>query len=98
MEVNGRDDLKVPLLSPSDSVAITISEPKNKEKKIRTVKFRIRDIKCASCATSIESVLGRLKGVENAVVSPLQGEAAISYIPDLVDVSELLGLVFYVAI
>lgn len=90
MEVNGRDDLKAPLLSPSDSVAITISEPNNKrEKKTRTVRFRIGDIKCASCATSIESVLAKLNGVENAVVSPLQGEGVISYTPELVNVSEL---------
>lgn len=90
MEVNGRDDLKAPLLSPSDSVAITISEPNNKrEKKTRTVRFRIGDIKCASCATSIESVLAKLNGVENAVVSPLQGEGVISYTPELVNAKKI---------
>ncbi|KAG7950961.1 hypothetical protein I3843_13G143000 [Carya illinoinensis] len=90
MDVNGRDDLKAPLLQPSDSVAITISETNNKrERKHRTAKFRIGDIKCASCATSIESVLGKLNGVENAVVSPLQGEAAITYIPELINAKEI---------
>lgn len=93
MEVNGRDDLKVPLLQPSDSVAITISETNNKrEKKIRTAKFKIGNIKCASCATSIESVLGKLNGVENAVVSALQGETAITYMPELINVSVLWEL------
>ncbi|KAG2674949.1 hypothetical protein I3760_13G161800 [Carya illinoinensis] len=90
MDVNGRDDLKAPLLQPSDSVAITISETNNKrERKHRTAKFRIGDIKCASCATSIESVLGKLNGVENAMVSPLQGEAVITYIPELINAKEI---------
>lgn len=90
MEVNGKDDLKEPLLRPSDCVAITISEPNNeREKKTRTVRFRIGDIKCASCATSIESVLGKLDGVENATVSPLQGEAMISFRPDLVNAKKI---------
>ncbi|KAF5447817.1 hypothetical protein F2P56_033338 [Juglans regia] len=90
MDANGRDDLQAPLLKPSDSVAITISETNNKkEKKHRTAKFRIGDIKCASCATSIESVLGKLNGVENAVVSALQGEAAITYIPELINAKEI---------
>ncbi|PQM41172.1 putative copper-transporting ATPase HMA5 [Prunus yedoensis var. nudiflora] len=75
------DDLKVPLLKPLDN--------NNKDIRIRTVKFKIGDIECASCATTIESVLGKLDGVKNATVSPIQGQAAVNYIPELINVSEV---------
>ena len=87
MELNGKDDLKRPLLEPPDSICITILEPVDKLDKKRTVKFRIGNIKCASCVTSIESVLGDLKGVESVSVSPIQGQAAIEYVPKLINVS-----------
>ncbi|WCJ36920.1 Copper-transporting ATPase HMA4 [Euphorbia peplus] len=84
-EVNGRHGVKEPMLQPPDAVAITIAEHKNEtEKKVKTIKFKIGNIKCASCSTSIESMLGELDGVEKAIISPLDGRAAISYIPDLI--------------
>lgn len=86
-EVNGRDDLNRPLLEPRDSVSISIPEPVDKLDRKRTVMFRIGNIKCASCVTSIESVLGGLKGVESVSVSPIQGQAAIEYVPKLINVS-----------
>ncbi|GMY16310.1 copper-transporting ATPase HMA4-like [Fagus crenata] len=90
MEVNGKDDLNVPLLRPPDDVVVNIPQPtNNKDKKIRMVKFKIGDIKCASCATTVESVLQKLDGIENAVVSPLQGLAAINYIPELIKVKKI---------
>uniref|UniRef100_A0A2N9I3S7 P-type Cu(+) transporter n=1 Tax=Fagus sylvatica TaxID=28930 RepID=A0A2N9I3S7_FAGSY len=90
MEVNGKDDLNVPLLRPPDDVVVNIPQPtNNKDKKIRMVKFKIGDIKCASCATTVESVLQKLDGIENAVVSPLQGLAAINYIPELIKVNKI---------
>ncbi|GLT82201.1 hypothetical protein SLE2022_006060 [Rubroshorea leprosula] len=91
MEANGTEDLKKPLLQPSsDSVAITIPEPvHNLDKKTRTVMFKIGNIKCASCATSIESVLRQLDGIKNVTVSPLQGQAAIQYIPKLITAKKL---------
>ncbi|XP_065866620.1 copper-transporting ATPase HMA4-like [Euphorbia lathyris] len=90
MEVNGRDGFKEPLLQPPDAVAITVAEQKYEiEKKVKTIKFKIGNIKCASCSTSIESMLGELDGVERAVISPLDGRAAISYIPDLINVKEI---------
>ena len=93
MEVNGKDDLNVPLLRPPDNVVVNIPQPtNNKDKKIRMVKFKIGDIKCASCATTVESVLQKLDGIENAVVSPLQGLAAINYIPELIKVSDICEL------
>ncbi|KAL4335169.1 hypothetical protein GQ457_07G043450 [Hibiscus cannabinus] len=87
MELNGRDDLKRPLLEPSDrdSVCITMPEPIDKSAKKRTVMFKIGDIKCASCVASIEAVLGELKGVESVSVSPIHGQAAIEYVPKLVN-------------
>lgn len=93
MEVNGKDDLNVPLLKSSDDFVVDIPQPtNNKERKIRTVKFKIGEIKCASCSTTVESLLQKLDGIENAVVSPLQGLAAINYIPELIKVSDLCEL------
>ncbi|CAK7339323.1 unnamed protein product [Dovyalis caffra] len=91
MEINGKeDDLKAPLLKPSENVAITVPEESNKQyKKVRTVKFKIGEIKCTSCTSSIESVLGEVNGIESAVISPLDGRAAITYVPELVDVNKI---------
>lgn len=95
MEVKKSDDLKEPLLQHSNGVTIDMPQQINdKGRKSRTVKFKIREIKCASCATSIESVLVNLDGVENAMVSPLEGQAAIKYVPELVSVSGLQELHF----
>ncbi|CAL5423880.1 unnamed protein product [Camellia sinensis] len=85
MEVNGEDDLKAPLLQSSDSVAISVSWPThNGDKKIKTIMFKVRGIECASCSNSIESALGKLNGVQNVMVSPLEGQAVVRYIPDLI--------------
>jgi len=94
MKINGKtdDDLKAPFLKPSEDVAITVFPDKG-DKKVRTVKFKIGEIKCTSCSTSIESMLGEVHGVESAVISPLDGRAAITYVPELVDVSQLGKLV-----
>ncbi|KAF9688712.1 hypothetical protein SADUNF_Sadunf01G0016600 [Salix dunnii] len=90
MKINGKeeDDLKLPLLKPSEDVAITVVPAKG-DKKVRTVKFKIGEIKCTSCSTSIESMLGEVNGVESAVISPLDGRAAITYVPELVDVNKI---------
>ncbi|KAL5766613.1 hypothetical protein ACOSP7_017230 [Xanthoceras sorbifolium] len=89
-EINRRDDLKEPLLQPPNGVAIDIPEQINdKGKKHRTVKFKIREVKCASCATSIESLLVNLNGVTSATVSPLEGQAAVEYVPDLVTAKQI---------
>lgn len=88
MDANGVGDLKEPLLQSSDSVAITIPDFDHKKNgKISTIMFRVRGIECASCATSIESALGKLNGVCSVMVSPLQGQAVIKYMPELINVS-----------
>ncbi|KAF9593379.1 hypothetical protein IFM89_022078 [Coptis chinensis] len=75
---NGKHDLKAPLLQPTESVAVTVSQQDQKEhKKSRTLMFKVGGMKCASCAVSIESVLGKRNGIESVVVSPLQGQAVI---------------------
>ncbi|XP_031256938.1 copper-transporting ATPase HMA4-like [Pistacia vera] len=90
MEVNGRDDLKKPLLQHVNGVAIDIPQQINDGgDKFRTVKFKIREIKCASCAASIESVLLSLNGVKSAMVSPLEGQAAVKYVPELVTAKQI---------
>ncbi|KAA8549731.1 hypothetical protein F0562_001251 [Nyssa sinensis] len=83
MEVNGKDDLKVPLLQSADSVAVNVPQPiHNENKKIKTIMFKIKGFKYASCATSIESELRKLNGVESVVVSPIEGQAIVRYVPD----------------
>lgn len=86
MEPNGKDNLRAPLLRPSEGVAInpTQASPRN-GKNTRKVMFRIRGIKCASCATSIESAIGNMKGIESISVSPIQGQAVIRYIPEFIN-------------
>lgn len=87
MEVNGKDDLKELLIPPQDSVSVTVPQSVNSNyngMKFRTIMFRVRDIKCASCATSIESALGNLNGIKSVMVSPLQGQAVVKYIPELI--------------
>ncbi|KAK6937111.1 Heavy metal-associated domain, HMA [Dillenia turbinata] len=90
MEVNGKDELKVPLLQSRDSVALSIPEPNNrKDKKVRTIMFRVGGITCASCATSIESVVKKLNGVRSVAVSVIQGQAVVDYVPELVTASTI---------
>ncbi|GKU94061.1 hypothetical protein SLEP1_g7598 [Rubroshorea leprosula] len=87
MGPNGMEDLKNPLLQSPDSIAITI--PESVDKRTRTVMLKIGNIKCASCATSIESVLRGLNGVKNVTVSPLRGQAAIQYIQKVITAKKL---------
>jgi len=85
---NGKFHLKEPLLGPQDSVTINIPPASQyNEKQIKTLKFNIRGIECASCAVSVESVLGKLNGIENVVVSPIDGQTVVKYIPGIIDVS-----------
>ncbi|XP_072963273.1 copper-transporting ATPase HMA4-like [Typha angustifolia] len=84
METNGRENLRAPLLQPSEIVSSTTNGSGLKSgKKTSKVVFRIRGIKCASCAVSIESVVGNMRGIESISVSPLQGQGVVRYRPDL---------------
>ncbi|CAN1263730.1 Copper-transporting ATPase HMA4 [Linum perenne] len=87
-KLNGRDDdgdhLKVPLLQQPATL-----DNKVVDKKVRTSKFRIGDIKCTSCTTSIESVLKELAGVVNVAISVLDGYSAITYMPELITVDKI---------
>ncbi|XP_024983790.1 copper-transporting ATPase HMA4-like isoform X1 [Cynara cardunculus var. scolymus] len=89
MDVNGKDDLKIPLLQPSDAVVLDIKSVRSVDQGVRTIMFKIGGIECASCSTSIESVLQDLRGVESAEVSPLQGQAVVKYVPELVGVKAI---------
>lgn len=85
MEVKSNSDLKVPLLLPSNSGDVTVPQSvHDNDKKIRTIMFRIRGIECASCASSVETALGKLTGVESVMVSALQGQAVVRYVPELI--------------
>lgn len=90
MQPNGKDDLKVPLLRPADGVTASLSTTDHrKDDRVRSVSFKVSDIKCASCAVSIESAVGKLNGVKSVSVSPLQGHAAVTYIPELINARKI---------
>ncbi|KAI6669541.1 hypothetical protein NL676_004426 [Syzygium grande] len=90
MELNGKDDFKMPLLQPTDGVAASSSTTdRRKDDRVRSISFRVSDIECASCAVSIESAVRKLNGVESVSVSPLQGHAAVTYIPELINVRKI---------
>lgn len=76
MELNGVDDLKVSLLETPEDVTD------------RMVMFQISGIKCASCVNSVESAVRNVNGVKSIMVSPLDGRAAIKYVPEFITVSQ----------
>ncbi|KAJ0728200.1 putative heavy metal-associated domain superfamily [Helianthus annuus] len=78
MNVNGKDDMKLPLLEPFGAVVLDIKSVRNVDQGVRTLTFKIGGIECASCSTS---ELHELNGVEIAIVSPLQGQFVVKYIP-----------------
>ncbi|KAI3932209.1 hypothetical protein MKW92_053245, partial [Papaver armeniacum] len=88
MDKNGGDGfLKEPLLQHSDSVTVTVYQ--DEVKKTRTIMFKIGNVKCASCVTSIESALGMVNGIRSVMVSVLQGQSVIKYAPDLINVKSI---------
>ncbi|GFQ06142.1 probable copper-transporting ATPase hma5 [Phtheirospermum japonicum] len=85
MEINGKDDLKSPLLQNPNDVVIDISQPNQKlNKKSRTLVFKVLGITCSSCVASIEAALGKLDGVQSVMVSVLQGQAVVKYLPEVI--------------
>lgn len=91
MEVNGKDDdLKLPLLPVSNSVAaVDLGQNHAEDKKDRTIMFKIKGIKCASCATSIESQVKKLCGVRSVMVSPLEGHTVVRYKPQSISAKSI---------
>ncbi|KAK3013302.1 hypothetical protein RJ639_008222 [Escallonia herrerae] len=90
MGVNGKDELKLPLLQPSNGIPASVSQSVlDVDKRIKTIMFKVSGIKCASCAVSIESVLGKLNGVASVMVSPLQGQAVVKYLPELITAKQI---------
>lgn len=77
-------------MRPADGVTASLSTTDHrKDDRVRSVSFKVSDIKCASCAVSIESAVGKLNGVESVSVSPLQGHAAVTYIPELINARKI---------
>ena len=88
MEQNGEVGLETPLLQDSGSASLNHSQDGWKIKQnTRKLIFKIQGIECASCAVSIESMVGSMEGIENIAVSPLQGQAVIIYKPEITNVS-----------
>ncbi|CAI0450046.1 unnamed protein product [Linum tenue] len=92
------DDLKAPLLRPASGGAVTITvtaagqnskAAAAADKKVRTAKFKIGDIKCTACTASIESMLKELAGVQTVAISVLDGHAAVTYVPELTTVEKI---------
>lgn len=100
MEVNGKDDLKSPLLQHPNDVVITVSPPnQTSHKKIRTLVFKVVGITCSSCVASIEAALGELDGVQSVAVSVLQGQAVVKYVPEVISVSKIqFFLLFFITL
>lgn len=87
MDADGKEDLKIPLLKQANGVAITIPQTNaDGGKKVRTLTFKVGGITCASCATSIETAVGGLDGIQSIMVSPLQGQAVVKFVPELISV------------
>ncbi|KAK6164163.1 hypothetical protein DH2020_001027 [Rehmannia glutinosa] len=85
MEINGKDDLKSPLLQHPNDVVITVPPLNQKlNKKTRTLVFKVLGITCSSCVASIEAAVGRLDGVQSVMVSVLQGQAVVKYVPEVI--------------
>ncbi|XP_047322658.1 copper-transporting ATPase HMA4-like [Impatiens glandulifera] len=84
MEVNEENDMKEPLLQPSDSVAISISQPHDGDVETKIIMFKIRGVECASCSVSIESAVEKLDGVLIVMVSPIEGQAVVKYVPEII--------------
>ncbi|KAK7304547.1 hypothetical protein VNO77_42428 [Canavalia gladiata] len=75
---NGVDDVKIPLLQAQED-----------DVTVRTVTFQIGEVKCASCVSSVESVVRNLNGVKSIAVSPLDGRAVIKFVPKFVSVKRI---------
>ena len=90
MDFNGKVDLKEPLLENQNSVTVNVTRASAYgDKKIGTVTFKTKGIECTSCATSIESALGELDGIETVVVSAMDGNTVVKYMPKVVDVRKI---------
>uniref|UniRef100_A0A7N0RJF9 P-type Cu(+) transporter n=1 Tax=Kalanchoe fedtschenkoi TaxID=63787 RepID=A0A7N0RJF9_KALFE len=82
---NGKCELKEPLLGNSSSTAVSLPETiQNGDDKVRSISFKVNGITCASCVISIESALGGLNGIRSVMVSSLQGQAVVKFIPELI--------------
>lgn len=85
MDMNGKDDLKSPLLKHTNDVAIRISPPNpSVNSKSRSLVFKVGGITCTSCVASIESALGGLDGVQSVMVSVVQGQVVVKYLPEVI--------------
>ncbi|MFS8005759.1 putative translocase [Helianthus anomalus] len=87
---NSKEDMKLPLLQQSNDMILDGSRStSNVDQRVTTtIMFKIGGVECASCSTSIESVLQNLNGVMSITVSPIQGQAVVKYISELVSLLE----------
>ncbi|KAJ0714143.1 putative translocase [Helianthus annuus] len=82
---NSKEDMKLPLLQQSNDMNLDGSRSTgNVDQRVTTIIFKIGGVECASCSTSIESVLQNLNGVMSITVSPIQGQAVVKYVSELV--------------
>ncbi|KAM0045148.1 putative translocase [Helianthus debilis subsp. tardiflorus] len=82
---NSKEDMKLPLLQQSNDMNLDgFGSTGNVDQRVTTIIFKIGGVECASCSTSIESVLQNLNGVMSITVSPIQGQAVVKYVSELV--------------
>ncbi|PWA34526.1 P-type ATPase, Heavy metal-associated domain, copper ion-binding, HAD-like domain protein [Artemisia annua] len=85
MGTNSMDDMIIPFLEQANTVQLDSSTSIHKvDQGVTTIMFKIGGVECASCSTSIETVLQKLNGVVSITVSPLQGQAVVKYVSKLV--------------
>nr|XP_043623311.1 copper-transporting ATPase HMA4-like [Erigeron canadensis] len=85
MGSNSNEEIRIPFLQQSNGVDLDGSRfIRNVKQRVATVMFKIGGIECASCSISIETLLQKLDGVESIIVSPLQGQTVVKYVPQLV--------------
>lgn len=88
-EKGKEEDLRAALLRPSDHLSADAPHerrPKGGDGRLTRIQLNVRGISCASCAAAIESALSAIRGVEKASVSPLQGQALVTFRPGVTDV------------
>ncbi len=57
---------------------------------MKKVEYKVTGMSCMSCASSVERVLRRNKGVEDVKVENLENRVFVTYDESLVDDSQLL--------
>ncbi|KAL8217214.1 hypothetical protein R6Q57_024051 [Mikania cordata] len=81
---NLEEEMRLPLLKHSIDVDLNGSTSIGVDQRDATIIFKIDRDESASYSASIEYVLQKLNGVKSIIMSSIQGQAVVKYIPELV--------------